>query len=221
MPITRYAVTYQPLSASELDLWKSYPTSHISDAMGRCRCIAPEIKPLKPGMRLAGHARTVQGPPGDNAAVHAAAALLGPAEVLMIDAGGFTEVAVWGGVLTSMARRRGVAGVVLDGATRDSDEVVDSGFALFCRAITPRSGSKLSVGTIDGPISVGGVIVRSGDLVVGDDDGVVVVPYQEIRATLDKVKAAVERERQISAEIDRGRTSAEILGIAIPEVNAS
>lgn len=179
--------------------------------------MAPDIRPLKTGIRLAGHARTVQGPPGDNAAVHAAAALVGPAEVLVIDAGGFTDVAVWGGVLTTIARRRGLAGVVLDGATRDSAEVLESGFALFCRAITPRSGSKLAVGAIDGPVSVGGVIVRCGDLIVGDDDGVVVVPYDEIGATLGKVKAAVDREKEILAAIDRGRTSAEILGIAIPE----
>lgn len=220
MPLTRYAVTYQPLPASELELWRSYPTSHISDAMGRSRCVSPEIRPLKAGMKFAGHARTVQVPPGDNAGVHAAAALVGQAEVLVIDAGGFTDVAVWGGVLTTIARRRGVAGVVLDGATRDSAEVLETGFPLFCRAITPRSGSKLAIGTIDGPIAVGGVVVRTGDLVVGDDDGVVVVPYDDIQVTLGKVKAAMTREAQILADIEHGRTSAEILGIAIPDLNA-
>jgi 4-hydroxy-4-methyl-2-oxoglutarate aldolase len=219
MTIERYKADFRRMTESELAAWKTVSTAIVGDALNRAQCMAGVIKPLRPNMRIVGQARTAQVPAADNAAIHAIVALARPGEVLVIDGQAHPDTGVWGGILTHAAMRTGIAGVVLDGATRDSVEIVERGFAVFCRAVVPRGGQKGSYGMVDGPVSVGSVPVRSGDLVIGDGDGVAIVPLQRVEQTLAEVKKIEEREAAILAKIDAGQTTAEILGITVPGVN--
>jgi 4-hydroxy-4-methyl-2-oxoglutarate aldolase len=219
MTIERYKAEFRRMTDGELAEWRKIPTAMVGDALNRAQCMAGAIKPLRPNMRLVGQARTAQVPAADNAAIHAVLALARPGEVLVIDGQGHPDTGVWGGILTHAALRAQVSGVVLDGATRDSLEIAERGFPVFCRAVVPRGGQKGSYGMVDGPVSVGGVPVRSGDLVIGDGDGVAIVPLQRVEQTLADVRKIEAREVEILAKIDAGQTTAELLGITVPDVN--
>lgn len=178
------------------------------------------IKPLKPGLRILGQARTVQTIVGDNSAVHAAIALVRPGEVLAIDAGGHVDTAIWGEVMAVSAQSRGVAAVVLDGAVRDAAKMREMNFNIYARGVVPRGPHKGFGGTIDGPVSVGGVTVQPGDLLVGDDDGVVVVPLASVNTVLKEVQRIEAREAQMLDEIGAGKSSAEVVGVTVPSISA-
>ena len=216
MPVTRHAAAFRTLSAAELTAWRGTPTATASDAMDRSQAMSGAIKPVKPGLQLCGQARTIQAMVGDNSALHLAVSLARPGEVLAIDAGGHEDTAVWGDILTSAAMARGIAGVVIDGATRDVARIRELGFPVFCRAVVPRGPHKGFGGVIDGPVAVGGVPVGPGDLVLGDDDGVTVVPLARLAAVRAALDAIVDKERQLLAGIAAGRSTAQLLGIAPP-----
>lgn len=218
MTIERYDVNFRRMSEDELAEWKKHPTAIISDAQNRAQTMSASIRPLHPDMRLVGQARTIRVPAADNAATHVMLALVRPGEVIVIDGAGYTDTAVWGGVVTLAAIRAKAAGVVTDGATRDSQEIAEKGFPLFCSGVTPRGPQKGNYGMIDGPIALGRVPVQSGDLIVGDSDGVVVVPLNRLKETLAEVKKIEEREAAMIAKLEAGQTTAEIVGVKIPEV---
>jgi len=218
MPIQRFEIEFETLSPQELAGWRGIPPAIASDCMNRGQFMGAAIKPLKPGMKLLGQARTVTTMVGDNGISHVATALLRPGEVLVIDAGGYQDVAVWGGVATRAARKLEAAGVVVDGAVRDAAEIRDLEFPCFARAVVPGGPHKGFGGTIDGTIACAGCPVAPGDIVLGDDDGVAVVPMAQWRdvhaACLDKLKQEEAWLRAIAA----GRTMAEILALPEAEV---
>ncbi|WP_210483537.1 RraA family protein [Microvirga antarctica] len=219
MPLERYAADFSILSKETLAKWVGCPSAIAGDAMNRARCMIGAIKPLRPGMALVGQARTVQVPAGDNAAIHVALAIARRGEVLVIDACAHPDTSVWGGILTDAAKRCGLAGIVLDGATRDAGEIAQLGFPVFCRAVSPRGGQKGGFGMVDGDVAVGGVTVRSGDLILADDDGVAVVPLHLVESVWAEVEKVKSKEAEILAGIAQGRTSADVLGIKVPEIN--
>ena len=216
MPVTRHPVTFRTLSAAELTQWRGPPTATASDAMDRSQAMCAAIKPVRPGLVLCGQARTVQAMVGDNSALHLAVSLARPGEVVVVDAAGHEDTAVWGDILTSAAIARGLAGVVIDGATRDVARIRELGFPAFCRAVVPRGPHKGFGGVIDGPVAVGGVPVGPGDLVLGDDDGVTVVPLSRLASVRAAIDAIVEKERQLLAGVAAGRSTAQLLGIVPP-----
>ena len=171
------------------------------------------IKPISPEMRLVGQARTVNCMVADNSALHAALNLAQPGDVLIANAQSFEDVAVWGGLMTRAAMHRGIAGLVVDGAVRDSAEIADLGFACFARNAVPRGPHKGFGGSVDEVIACGGVRVAPGDLVVADRDGVVIVPLTVLGPTLDAVNALRERERATLAKIAQGQSLADIYGV--------
>nr|WP_300499353.1 pseudouridine synthase [uncultured Rhodococcus sp.] len=154
--------------------------------MNRTYSMAAAIKPLKPGTVLAGQARTVTSMVGDNGISHAALALVNRGEVLVIDAGGYEDVAVWGAIMTHAAIARDIAGVVIDGAVRDAAEIRELGFSCYARANVPSGPHKGFGGIIDGPISCAGCPVKPGDIVIGDDDGIAVVDKPHFLATIPR-----------------------------------
>ncbi len=218
MPLQRHAVNFDPLSPETLEAWRDIPPAIVSDCMNRTHFMAGAIKPVKAGTKLLGQARTVTSMVGDNGISHAAIPLVNAGQVLVIDAGGYEDVAVWGSIMTHAAMKQGIAGVVIDGAIRDVAEIRDLGFAAFARAHVPSGPHKGFGGIIDGPISCAGCPVRSGDLVIGDDDGVAVVPLEwtedMLAASLEKIAQEEETLKQIAA----GKTTAELLGIDAPEM---
>lgn len=191
-----------PEAASAL---RDLPTSAISDVMGRVGG-APGIMsvPAATPRRLFGPAFTVRTRPGDNLVVHKALDLAQPGDVLVIDGGGHTDRAVLGGLIVRYARSRHLAGLVVDGAVRDLADLDELGLPVYARAVTHVGPYKDGPGEIGGPVTIGGTVVRSGDVVVGDQDGVVFVPVERVASVLSAAVALLENEQLICEAIDRG-----------------
>ncbi len=218
MPLQRHAVDFETLAPKALAEWRDIPPAIVSDCMNRTHVMSAAIKPVKPGTRILGQARTVTGMVGDNGITHAAIALVEKGEVMVIDAGGYDDVAVWGGIMTHAAMKRGIAGVVIDGAIRDAAEIRELGFPCYARANVPSGPHKGFGGIIDGPISCAGCPVKPGDLIIGDDDGVSVVPLEWVDNMLTASREKLRQEEETLKQIAEGRTSADILGIGAPEI---
>lgn len=183
-----------PRPAAELvESFKDFFVPDVSDLVGRMYTMDGSIQSLySPPPKLVGTALTVKCPPGDNAAVKRALTLVKPGDVLVIDAQGFTEWCLGGfGMLMRPIRERGLAGLVVNGAYRDISQAREAGFPIYAKGVAPWSGPKRGPGEINVPVCCGGVIVHPGDVVVGDEDGVAVVPQayvEEVRDELLKVQ---------------------------------
>jgi len=218
MAIQRYRPTYTQLEESEVREWRDIPPAIAADCLNREHFMSAAIKPIAPGLRLAGQARTVHSMVGDNGVSHVATGLLRQGEVLVIDAGGFEDVAVWGGIATRAAMHRGAAGVVINGAVRDAAEIRALAFPCFVRAIVPGGPHKGWGGTIDGPIACAGCPVRPGDIVLGDDDGVCVVPLERRVEIHAACLARLQQEEEWMRQIEAGHAMAQILGLPEAEI---
>lgn len=179
-------------------------TGPICDALGRFGAMDWRIKPLGPGMRMAGSALTVRTRPCDNIAVYKALEMAQPGDVLVVTTHNFTTNSVFGDLVALLAARRGLAGMVTDGVVRDLEGILQVGLPVFARGLSPNSPYKDGPAEINVPIACGGVLVRPGDIVVGDADGVVVVPLEQAEAVLTQVAAIGEKERAVRAEIESG-----------------
>jgi len=179
-------------------------SSLVGDAIGRRQIMDNGIRPLALSMKVCGPAFTVQVRPGDNLLSHAAIMLARPGDVLVIDAGGNCEFGIWGQIVSRAAIARGIAGVVLDGAVRDAADIVADGLQVWSRGINPRGGSKDGPGEIGYPVSVGGLTVAPGDVIVADGDGVCVVPAAELSEAVTGVARRQALEDIRMAEIARG-----------------
>ena len=184
--------------------FEGIPTGVISDAMGRAGSMAAEIKPVWPRARIVGPALTVRTFPADNLMIHKAVTLAEPGDVLAVNAGGYRDAAVFGDLLGYSCKVHGVAGVVIDGASRDAEGMAAIGFPVFARAVIPMGPFKDSPGSINVPVSCGGVAVRPGDIIVGDGDGVVVVPAEEAADVLAKAQATMAKEQQTRERLTKG-----------------
>jgi 4-hydroxy-4-methyl-2-oxoglutarate aldolase len=132
---------------------------------------------------------------------------------LVIYAGGYTDTAVFGDILALACRVRGIVGVVIDGSCRDVEEIEAMDYPVFSKAINPGGPIKETLGKIDVPIQCGGIIVTPSDIIVGDRDGVVVVPAHRAADALEKAKAIMEKEIKMRALLQQGKTTMEILGL--------
>lgn len=180
--------------------------------------IDPALRPLRPAgqqPRLFGQAVTVRCEPPDFGAVLQALDVIRAGEVLVIDAGGHPETAMIGDILSGHLRRRGVAGLVCDGAVRDTGTLGSwEDFPVFARWITPRGPSGAERGAVNAPVVIGGTLVRPGDLVIGDDDGLVALSPQVVRARIGDAEARLAREAGWIRGLAEGRSAAEVFGLA-------
>jgi regulator of RNase E activity RraA len=181
------------------------PTTNVVDAMGRTGAMDYGIKPIDREMRLLGPALTVRVRPTDNLIIYAAMKMASPDDVLVIATGNFTLTSTWGDLTSYMARGLGIAGVVTDGLCRDVAGIRDAGLPVFARGAVPNSPFKDGQGEINIPVSVGGVVVNPGDIIIGDEDGVVVVPQADAQEVRDGSLAVVEREKATMAGFAEGR----------------
>lgn len=152
------------------------PTANIADAMHRLGALDARIKPAWDGATLVGAAYTVWTRPGDNLGIHEALKHTQPGDILVINGGGDESRALIGELIGGRAKGRGVIGFVIDGAVRDAPGLAEYDMPVFARALTPAGPYKDGPYALAAPIAVGGVVVSPGDIVVGDADGVVVVP---------------------------------------------
>ena len=172
----------------------------------------PAIRPLAPGMRIVGAAHTVKCYPGSIITVHKALLEAQPGEVLVVDGEADDRGALFGELMTLQALANGVAGIVVDGPVRDRTAVTRSGFAVFAASVTPRVGSNRRVGETQIPIQCGGVVVRPGDLILADDDGVAVIALDQAQAVLDAAEAIKRKEIGYRQAIADGRQLADLIG---------
>jgi len=184
-------------------------TPHLSDSMERLYAGGPQLRPMYKGATLAGPAFTVKTAPGDNLLVHKALDIARAGDVVVVDAGGFPDHAIIGELMATHARQRGIAGLVIWGAIRDSAELGAASYPVFACAVTHRGPYKNGPGEINVPITMGGMPVAPGDIIVGDADGLVAISLDQAERILASAKAILEKEtaamKQIQAgSVDRG-----------------
>lgn len=189
--------------------FRHFPTPDISDRMNRLFTMHHAIGPLTgERLRLAGPAVTAKVFPGDNLMVHKAMAIAEPGDVVVVDTSTSHMTAVLGDMICTKAHHRGVAGFVVDGLVRDLDAILELGtMPVFARGSTPIGPLHRGPGEVNHPISCGGVVVHPGDIVVGDADGVVVVPKDVARNVLDDLEAGAEEAHRYAAAVRRGEFS--------------
>lgn len=181
------------------------PTEHLADAMDGRGALDFRVKPVDPQRAtFAGSALTCQCAPGDNLALVAALAQLQSGDVIVAATDAHTSLAVVGRRVTGMARNRGAVAIVTDGLARDLPGIVHHGVPVFCRGITPNSATAFGPGVVGQPIVVGGVTVCSGDIVVGDGDGVVVIPAARTQDVLVRLEAVRARELDLAQKLAAG-----------------
>jgi regulator of RNase E activity RraA len=178
---------------------KLSPTT-LADALTRAQVMDIGIRPLWEGMpRIAGPAYTVRCPAGDNLMLHAAIYRAAPGSVIVVEAGD-VDHAVAGGNVCAVAQRRGVAGFVVDGVIRDLAEARANRFPVFARGVIPIPGGKDAIGALAGPVRCGGVEVHPGDIVVGDEEGLVVVPAARAEAVLKAAEARAAKDAAVTLD---------------------
>ena len=192
------------VDAAILRLFAGLPVAVVSDNMNRMFAGGATLRPMHRAGRLLGPAFTVHTRPGDNLFVHKALDLAEPGDVIVVDAGGDLTNAIIGEIMTSYAAMRGIAGFVINGAIRDSDTIGTGSLPVYAAGVTHRGPYKDGPGEINVPVSVGGMTVEPGDLVIGDADGLLVVPFDQAETIGRAAVAKHAQEEKTLAAIARG-----------------
>ncbi|MRD46601.1 RraA family protein [Caenimonas koreensis DSM 17982] len=206
------------VSPSLVEQASKYQAAILADVNGRRGAMHGRIQALRPRMKLAGPALTIDVRPGDNLMIHAAMALAQPGDILVIDGKADQTAALMGTIMMTACRKLGIAGVVIDGAVRDSLELDEMDFPVFSVGTNPNGPTKQVAGRIGHPVTVGGVVVHSGDFVIADADGVMVVERERLESLLPLAAKKVADENARIAAIAEGKTGATWLAAAL--VNA-
>lgn len=191
---------------------KRYGSATLHEAQGQKGAMDAAIKPLDPQLRLAGPALTVESRPGDNLVIHHALTLAKPGDVLVVSANSYLGAGPWGDILSLAAMKSGVAGLIIDGAVRDGDSILEMRFPLFSRGLSINAAQKNQPGRVNEPIVCGGVSVSPGNWVVGDRDGVVVITA-DIQSVLAAAEAREAAENALRLGIQQGLSTVELLGL--------
>ena len=181
--------------------FKGMPVANLDDCMGRIAAVHQSIRPLNKAPLL-GVAFTIRLPQGDNLMFHKAMDMAKPGDVMIMDAGGFDDRAIFGELMALYCQKRGIAGLVVEGAVRDYDTLSQMDFPVYAKSITPNGPYKNGPGEINVPIVVGGKVVRPGDILVGDQDGLVVIQPEIAEELLEKTRAVMEKEAGIKRDIE-------------------
>ncbi|KIL37744.1 hypothetical protein SD71_02280 [Cohnella kolymensis] len=187
-----------------VEQFRDVVTPHVSDNLNRMEAVSAALRPYHSGGKLLGVALTVKTRPGDNLMVHKAIDMAEPGDVIVVDAGGDLTNAIVGEIMLRLAEKRGITGFVIDGAIRDTAAFADGVFPVYARGITHRGPYKDGPGEVNVPVSVGGMIVRPGDIMLGDEDGLVAIPAAEAEALLKVVREQQIREKSIMDSIADG-----------------
>lgn len=179
----------------------AFPSSILADVAGRRGALSGRIAALAPTMRVAGPAITVEVRPGDNLMIHVALALAQPGDVIIVDGKGDLNSALMGEIMCQQAAALGIAGVVIDGAVRDSQAICELGFPMYAAGLNPNGPTKCVPGRVNHPISVGGVTVNPGDVVVGDADGITIIERAKAASLVPLAHEKVAAETKRIADI--------------------
>jgi 3-hexulose-6-phosphate synthase/6-phospho-3-hexuloisomerase len=199
------------------DLLKVYsPSCVVADVQERAGVMRSYLRPISNETRFVGPALTVRLEPGNQVDCLDALSVAHDGDVVVVDAAGETETSIWGGLMSGLCKMKGVVGAVVDGAIRDTDETRDLGFYIFSKAIVPRSthspySGRLEPIEVNVPIQCAGVVVRPGDLVLGDEIGVVVIPLENAADVLQRARTQADQEEKTRAKIREGKTVEQLL----------
>lgn len=200
------------ISQDTLKQLREYGACIVSDALKGFNVMDSRIRSIVPGKTICGCALTVRLRPGDNLMLHKAIEISQPGDVLVIDTGCNYRNAVIGGIMSEAAFRKGIGGLVVDGAVRDVEELRENGYAVFAGAIVPNTGDSDGPGMLNVPISCGNVPVLPGDIVIADDNGVAVVPQSCLDLVLSGCEKKISGEKKRITEIRNGQlTSSAII----------
>jgi 4-hydroxy-4-methyl-2-oxoglutarate aldolase len=197
----------------KLTVLRNLGSATVYEAQGAVGALDSGIKPLDPRSRLAAPAFTVDMRPADNLMLHYALLKARPGDVLVVDAKAFVEAGPWGDVLTAMAQKVGIAGLVINGAVRDAEAIVDAGFPVWCRGLSIKGTAKNQPGRVNVPIAIGDVVIHPGDIVVADRDGIAIVPAERVDHVAAAALAREEKENRMRDAIAQGATTAELLNL--------
>jgi 4-hydroxy-4-methyl-2-oxoglutarate aldolase len=205
---------FERVSADTVAAARALPAATLHEAGGKIGALPSGIKPVAPSFRCCGPALTVHSPGGDNLWLHRALDIARPGDVLVVHVSGAYEHGYWGEIMTTMAKVRGLAGLVIDGCVRDGTLLEQIGFPVFARGLCIRGTAKDygAIGWLNETVLIGDVAVSAGDLVVGDGDGVVIVP--RTRAA-DVVAKSLRRERDEATILERlqaGESTMQVYG---------
>jgi 4-hydroxy-4-methyl-2-oxoglutarate aldolase len=215
MPLPDIIREFDRVPANVVQQASEFQAAILADVAGRRGGLHGRIRALRPHMKFAGTAFTVEVRPGDNLMIHAAMSLAKPGDVIVVDGKGDQSSALMGTIMFTACKQLGIAGVVVDGAVRDSLETEELGFPVFSVGTNPNGPTKLVPGRIGHPVTVGGVTVHPGDFILGDADGVVVVERDKIEALLPLAAKKVMDEAERIAAIKKGDTAAKWLDAAL------
>ncbi len=193
-----------PPSAEVIAALRQLAVANLSDSMHFTRAMSGALRPLHKSGLLCGPALTVRVPPNDNLMVHKSVDMARPGEVIVVEAGGDLDVSVVGGIVTAYAASRAVGGFVIDGAVRDTAEISAGTLPVYARGICARGPRKEGPGEINVPVTIGNVPVNPGDIVVGDQDGLVVVPLADAQEVIERTRALARREEETMQKIAAG-----------------
>ncbi len=209
----QFAARVERVPARLVEAFSHQAVTTVYEAAGQTGALDHAIRPIVRGMKLCGRALTVRCQPADNLTLHAAIALAQTGDVIVADVGAFAAAGHWGEITTVAAQVRGVVGLVVNGGVRDVAPIGRRGFPVFAPSICMEATVKAVPGTINHPIVIGGAQVRPGDLVLGDDDGVVVVAYERAEQILAASIAREEREADVMRRLEAGELTLDVLGV--------
>jgi 4-hydroxy-4-methyl-2-oxoglutarate aldolase len=199
--------------SSVVEAFRALDVASVYEASGRKGYIENAIRPIAPGTRICGPAYTVQCAPGDNLMLHKALQKAPEGAVIVASVGGVYDYGYWGGLMATSGLARGLAGLAIDGCIRDSVEIAKMGFPVFCRGLCIRGTTKAVLGLINYPLNFGQTTIFPGDLILGDDDGMVVVRMDECRDVLEKTQKRIEAEVGKRKQLKAGVSSVELNGL--------
>lgn len=204
-PLSDIRRDFERVSPAIVKKASMFAASILADVAGRRGTLDGRIKPLSHSTRLAGPAFTIEVRAGDNLMIHAAMSMAKPGDVLVVDGKADRTCALMGSIMINACKKLGLAGVILDAAHRDTEELLELGFPFYSVGSNPNGPTKFVPGRINWPISCGGVAINPGDLIVGDADGVVVIEREKAESLLDLAAKKVADERERIADIVAGR----------------
>lgn len=193
------------VDARYVQAFADIPVANVSDCMARLTAAGPRLRPMHKGGRLGGPALTVKCRPGDNLMIHKALDLAQPGDVIVVDAGGDLTNSLFGELMLSYAVTRKIAGIVLNGAVRDIDVIAAGSFPVYAAGVTHRGPYKDGPGEINVPIALDGMVVQPGDLMLGDADGLLCVPFADVEQVLAAARDKVALEQTTMANIRAGK----------------
>ncbi|MEU8654133.1 4-carboxy-4-hydroxy-2-oxoadipate aldolase/oxaloacetate decarboxylase [Streptomyces sp. NPDC048737] len=199
--------------AQDVEALAAFGVATVSEAMGRTGLLGPKIRPVQQDVRVAGTAVTVLSWPGDNLMIHAAVEQCGEGDVLVVTTTSPSTDGMFGELFATALRQRGVRGLVINAGVRDTRELREMDFPAWSRAVCAQGTVKATGGSVNVPVAVDGQVIRPGDVILADDDGVVVVPRERARAVAEASEAREAKEAKSRAAFLEGELGLDRYGL--------